>query len=99
MRKLQVLPAAVNVEMRSQQFRAHRRALDMPARTPVAPRRLPEGLALLGALPQDKIEWSRLLGSTSTRSPARRSSTAFPESFPYPEHFRTEKFTSPVSPR
>src|SRR5256886_16256320 len=56
MRKLQILPAAVNVEMRSQQFRAHRRALDMPAGAPVAPRRLPEGLTLLGALPQDEIE-------------------------------------------
>src|SRR5216117_4217004 len=34
MRKLQVLPAAVNVEMRSQQFHAHRRALDVLTRTP-----------------------------------------------------------------
>ncbi len=34
----------------------------MPARTPVAPGRLPEGLALLGALPQDKIEWVALAG-------------------------------------
>src|SRR6267378_6441578 len=60
MRKLQVLPAAVNVEMRSQQFRAHRRTLDVPARTPVAPGRLPKGLALLGAFPQDEIEWIAL---------------------------------------
>src|SRR5881628_2013702 len=60
MRKLQVLPAAVNVEMRSQQFHAHRRALDVPTRTPVAPGRLPGRLALLGALPQDEIEWIAL---------------------------------------
>ena len=60
MRKLQVLPAAVNVEMRSQQLRAHRRTLDVPARTPIAPGRLPKGLAFLGALPQDEIEWIAL---------------------------------------
>src|SRR5438445_1821352 len=60
MRKLQVLPTAVNVEMRSQPFRAHRRALDVPARTPIAPGRLPEGLAFLAALPQDEIEWIAL---------------------------------------
>src|SRR5882757_3999881 len=56
MRKLQVLPAAVNVEMRPQQSGAHCGALDVPTRTPVAPRRLPERLAFLGALPQDEIE-------------------------------------------
>src|SRR5713101_7432610 len=46
--------------MRSQQFRAHRRALDVPARTPIAPGRLPKGLAFLSALPQDEIEWIAL---------------------------------------
>src|SRR5882762_4349786 len=60
MRKLQVLPAAVNVEMRSQQFRAHCRALGVPARAPITPGRLPKGLAFLGVLPQGEIEWIAL---------------------------------------
>src|SRR5438094_2350027 len=78
MRELQVLPATVNVEMRSQQFGAHRRALDMPARTPVAPRRLPEGLALLSALPQDEIERIALGGIDLDPLPGTQIFERFP---------------------
>src|SRR5437762_13043189 len=78
MRKLQFLTAAVNFEMRSQQFRAHRRALDMPAGTPVAPGRLPEGLTLLGALPQDEIERVALGGVDLDPLPGTQIFRRFP---------------------
>src|SRR5690606_18396345 len=56
MRELEVHSAAVNVEPRSKEVVAHRRAFDVPSRPPIAPRRGPVRLARLGALPQHEIE-------------------------------------------
>ena len=55
-RELQVESAAVDVEVRAQQRHRHRRALDVPARPPVAPGRGPARLAGLGGLPQHEVE-------------------------------------------
>ena len=56
MRELEVHAAAVKVEVRSQQARGHRRALDVPPRPALAPGRRPVGLAGLGPLPQHEIQ-------------------------------------------
>jgi len=59
MRELQILTTAVNVEMFAEQVARHGRAFDMPARPPLAPRRIPfdfHRLAGLGSFPQDKVE-------------------------------------------
>ncbi len=58
-RELQVGAAAVQVEMRAEQFAAHRRALDVPARTALAPRRGPATLGRLvglGGFPQHEVQ-------------------------------------------
>ena len=55
-RKLQVLAAAMDVEMVAQERAGHRRAFDMPAGTPLAPRARPRRLARLRMLPQHEIE-------------------------------------------
>src|SRR5690606_34862461 len=55
-RKLQIEPAAVNVEARPEDVVGHGRALDVPARPALAPWRRPVWLARLGALPQHEIE-------------------------------------------
>src|SRR5262245_43207478 len=62
MRKLQILVAAVDVEVRPEQHRAHRRALDVPARPAAAERRLPGWFPFLRALPEDEIERVLLAG-------------------------------------
>ncbi len=62
-RKLQVLAAAMEVESLPQQGAAHGRALDVPARASVAPRRRPCGLAGLGALPEHEVQGIVLAGS------------------------------------
>jgi hypothetical protein len=80
--KLQVLATAVDVEVLAEQVGTHRRAFDMPARSAIAPRRRPERLARFRVFPQDEVERVVLGLSTSTRSPARRSSTDLPESLP-----------------
>ena len=54
-RELQVLTAAVQVEILAQQVEAHDHALAVPSGTPVAPRRRPRRLARLGQLPQDEV--------------------------------------------
>ncbi|CCJ97232.1 hypothetical protein BN130_3809 [Cronobacter malonaticus 507] len=54
-REHQVRATAVNIEMAAELLAVHRGALDMPARTPVAPRRRPARLARLGHLPQHEI--------------------------------------------
>ena len=57
--ELQVHAAAVDVEVVAEQVRAHRRALDVPARAALAPRRRPLDLARLldlGVLPQHEVE-------------------------------------------
>ena len=46
----------MDIESLAQAAGRHHRALDMPARTPRAPRRLPARLARLDALPQDEIQ-------------------------------------------
>ena len=71
MRKLQVLSAAVNVEMRPQQFRAHRRALICQPGRP-SPGLCQNG-SPLARFHRTKSSGSRL-SSTSTRPWARRSS-------------------------
>jgi len=55
-REDEVGPAAVNVERQAEVFLRHARALDVPARAPLAPRRLPRGLAGLRGLPQREVE-------------------------------------------
>ena len=55
-RKLQVLPTTVNIEMLAQEIGTHRRAFNVPARTTVTPRRSPGRFAFLGVLPEHKIE-------------------------------------------
>ena len=55
-RKLQVLSAAVNVELRAEQRTGHRRTFDVPARSPVAPGAGPGRFARLGVLPKHEIE-------------------------------------------
>ena len=55
--KLQVLAAAVDVEVLAEQVRTHRRAFDVPARSAIAPRRSPERLARFRVFPQDEVEW------------------------------------------
>jgi hypothetical protein len=37
-RELQILPATVNIEVLAENFRAHRRAFNVPARSPLTPR-------------------------------------------------------------
>ena len=55
-RELEVHAAAVDVEVLAEQLDRHRRALDVPAGTARAPRRLPGRLAGLGGLPQHEVE-------------------------------------------
>ena len=51
----QVVAATMNVEARPQQFVAHGRTLDMPARTPTPPGAVPARKIVGGRLPQDEI--------------------------------------------
>ena len=58
-RKLQVGAAAMDVEAFTQQLAAHGRALDVPARAPLAPGTVPFdffGLGRLGALPEHEVQ-------------------------------------------
>src|SRR5262249_460831 len=54
-REDQVLAATVDVERRAEIFHRHRRALDVPAGTPFAPRSGPRRLARLGRLPEREV--------------------------------------------
>ena len=55
-REDQVVAAAVDVEPDAEQLLGHRRALDVPARAPAAPGRVPGGvLALLRGLPEREV--------------------------------------------
>jgi len=56
MREHQVSAAAMDVEGKPQVLARHGRALDVPARTPLAPGGIPRRLAGLGRLPQREIE-------------------------------------------
>ena len=56
MGKLQILPAAVDVEMIAQAAGRHRGALDMPARPSIPPGRRPGRFTGLGRLPQHEIQ-------------------------------------------
>ena len=62
MREDEVRAAAVDVEGVAENFRAHGRALDVPARTAAAPLGLPLGFARLGALPEHEVERVALAG-------------------------------------
>ena len=53
--KDQVEAAAVDIEVAAQVFHAHRRAFDVPARSPAPPGALPRRLAGLRALPEREI--------------------------------------------
>ena len=55
-REDEVRAAAVDVKGFSQVVAAHRRALDVPARTPCAPGGVPLGFAGLGVLPENEIK-------------------------------------------
>jgi hypothetical protein len=64
-RKLQVLAAAVDVEVLAEQLRTHRRALDVPARASRSPGRFPfhfGRLVVAGMLPQHEVERILLAG-------------------------------------
>nr|GEU28296.1 hypothetical protein [Tanacetum cinerariifolium] len=64
-RELQVRAAAVDIEMFAQQRRAHGRALDVPARTALAPLGIPFhflGFRLLRRFPQHEVERIALAG-------------------------------------
>src|SRR5918999_5341774 len=55
-RKAEVEPAAVELELRAEMLFRHRGALDVPARPAPSPRRVPGGvLALLRRLPEGKV--------------------------------------------
>ncbi len=54
----QVVAAGVDLEADAEHLLGHRRALDVPAGPPTAPRRVPRGvLALLLGLPEREVEW------------------------------------------
>ena len=58
-RELEVLSAAVDIEVFAEQFGTHRRALDVPSRTATPPGRIPLdvlGFAFLGSFPEHEIE-------------------------------------------
>ena len=55
-RELQIHAARVDIEVRAQNLGRHHRALDVPARTPLAPGGRPRGLAGLGAFPEHEIK-------------------------------------------
>ena len=73
-REDEVHAAAVDVEVRAEVARGHRRALDVPAGAPLAPRARPAP-GVGGPLPEGEIERVLLHSRvTSTRAPASRSS-------------------------
>ena len=67
-REHEVAAATVDVEAVAEDLQRHRGALDVPARTARAPRRLPARLAGLRRLPHAKSTGLRLRSSTSTRA-------------------------------
>ena len=56
-REDEVVPAAVKIKAIAEDAEAHRHALDVPARTAIAPRRGPGRLAGLGRFPEREVEW------------------------------------------
>src|SRR5579863_6554758 len=54
--------AAMDVESLAEMLRRHRRALDVPTRTPAAPRALPSRLIRARRLPQHEIRGIALVG-------------------------------------
>ena len=60
----------------------HCRAFDMPAGRPLPHGESHAGSLALEAFHSTKSSGSRLFGSTSTRSPARRSSSDLPDNLP-----------------
>src|SRR3990167_2700879 len=56
-RKLQIVTAAVDIKRIPQAAGGHHRALDMPTRTPITPRRRPAWFTRFSGLPQDEIQW------------------------------------------
>ena len=59
-REHEVVAAAVEVEALAEELERHRRALDVPARPALAPRRVPRRLARLGRLPQREVDRAAL---------------------------------------
>ena len=62
MREQQIVAAAMQIETLAEIAPAHRRALDMPARTAATPGRVPAGQVIGGGLPQDEIAGIALVG-------------------------------------
>ncbi len=69
-RKHQILAARVQIEGLAQILHRHRRALDVPARTPRPNLGLPALLALFRSLPQRKVAGVVLLVFVGIRAPA-----------------------------
>ena len=67
MRENQVFAACMNVNFIAQILFAHDGALNVPARSAVAPRGFPERLALFFRLPEDKIQRIFLLVCTGNQ--------------------------------
>jgi hypothetical protein len=80
-RKLQILAATVDVEVIAEQLELiAEHSMCQPGRP--SPHGDCQRLARLGVLPEHEIERILLAESTSTRSPARRSSSDLPDSLP-----------------
>ena len=62
MREHQIIAAAMNIEMRSQQFVAHGRAFNMPPRTAITPWAVPSGRVRIGWFPQHEIHRIAFIG-------------------------------------
>ncbi len=71
MRENEILAAAMDIERGPRIFAAHNRAFNVPARAPLAPRRLPERLALFLRLPENEIERVLLLILTGDKKGSR----------------------------
>ena len=79
----EVRAAAVDLEVGAEDRLRHRRALDVPARPALAPRRRPGGvLALLARLPEREVLRARFSSAASSPSPCSISSSGRFESLP-----------------
>src|SRR5215207_8263737 len=77
MRETEIVPSAVELELRTEDLLGHRRAFDVPPRSPRAPRRSPRRVLVRllglpkGEVPLVLLEVTRLLGDHLLQSGAR----------------------------